>query len=62
MLTVGNFREFTGQGGMLSLTKSRKRVNITINASASERAGLKFNSQLLELSKVFRDETARATS
>jgi hypothetical protein len=58
VLTVGNFREFSDQGGILSLSKNRKRVNIMINASASERAGLEFNSQLLELSTVFRNDTA----
>lgn len=62
VLTVGNFREFSDQGGMLSLTKSRKRVNIRINASISDRAGLKFSSQLLELSRVFRDKSAENTS
>ena len=59
VLTVGNFREFADQGGMLSLSKSRKRVNIMINASVSEHSGLEFSSQLLELSKVFRNDAAR---
>jgi len=54
VLTVGNFREFAEKGGMLSLSKNRKRVNIRINATASERAGLEFNAQLLQLATVFK--------
>lgn len=54
VFTVGNFREFAEKGGMLSLSKNRKRVNIRINATASERAGLEFNAQLLQLATVFK--------
>ncbi|MEP5763318.1 MAG: YfiR family protein [Halieaceae bacterium] len=54
VLTVGNYREFAEQGGMLSLAKGRRRVNIRINATASKRAGLEYNSQLLELATVFK--------
>ncbi|MDJ0877854.1 MAG: YfiR family protein [Halieaceae bacterium] len=55
VLTVGDFREFTQGGGMLSLSKSRKRVNIEINIDVSESVGLEYNSQLLELAKVIKN-------
>lgn len=56
VLTVGNFREFAEHGGMLSLAKGRKRVNIRINSTASARAGVEYNAQLLELATVFEQE------
>ncbi len=54
ILTVGDFSEFANKGGMVSLSKGRKRVNITINVNESDRVGLEFNSQLLELATVIR--------
>jgi hypothetical protein len=61
VLTVGDFREFTRRGGMLSLSRNRTRVSIDINMAVSQRAGLSYNAQLLELATVV-DEGSEAGS
>ena len=52
VLTVGNYREFSEQGGMLSLSRTRSRIEMRIDAAVSKRAGLEYNAQLLELATV----------
>ncbi len=51
-LTVSDAPQFSRQGGMVELTTQDSRIGMTINVAAYQRAGLKINSQLLEISRL----------
>jgi len=54
ILTVGEGNQFTRRGGMISFRTEESRVRLTINTSATDRAGLKVSSQLLKLASIQR--------
>ena len=49
LLTIGETRSFTGQGGIVSLIKVGGKVKFEINETAARRAGLTISAQLLRL-------------
>ncbi len=51
VLTVSDIDEFSEQGGMITLTKSKERLLFDINLQASRLAGLTISSKLIELAR-----------
>lgn len=51
-LTVGDTGTFCRSGGMISLLKTRNRIQFEINRTVAERAGVKISSKLLALATV----------
>ncbi|MEM6641185.1 MAG: YfiR family protein, partial [Pseudomonadota bacterium] len=58
VLTVSDAPDFALDGGVIELSTRDNRVQISINVSASKRAGLEISSQLLELAKIVDDRRA----
>ena len=56
VLTVSDLDEFLARGGMIRFRVHRQKVRFSVNIAAAERAGLKIDSQLLNL--VRREEGA----
>lgn len=52
ILTVGEEAEFTDRGGTVSLNTEDRKVQLSINLEATDRAGLTVNPQLIRLAKV----------
>jgi len=53
-LTIGDTDSFTRDGGMVGLVRVGDQVQIQINLDATQRAGLKISSRLLNLPSVVR--------
>jgi hypothetical protein len=54
VLTVGETREFSARGGIVTFNTESGRVRFEINQGTGERAGLKISAQLLKLASVVR--------
>ncbi len=52
VLTVADFNEFLGDGGMIQLYSENNRIRFAINMDATGRAKLKISSKLLSLARV----------
>ena len=52
VLTVADFNEFLGEGGMIQLYSENNRIRFAINVDATGRAKLKISSKLLSLARV----------
>jgi YfiR/HmsC-like len=52
VLTVADFTEFLGDGGMIQLYSENNRIRFAINVDATGRAKLKISSKLLSLARV----------
>jgi hypothetical protein len=52
VLTVGDSKGFTDQGGMINLVLENDRVQFEVSPAAAERAGLKISSKLLSVAKL----------
>ena len=52
VLTVADFNEFLGDGGMIQLYSENNRIRFAINVDATGRAKLKISSKLLSLARV----------
>jgi hypothetical protein len=55
VLTVGDMPEFCEHGGAINFGVLKNRVQLEINPSAAERAGLQLSSRLLSLAKIVRE-------
>jgi hypothetical protein len=53
-LTVGDSPRFVEQGGIIQLIRADNRLQFNISLEASERAGLRLSSRLLELAANLR--------
>lgn len=59
VLTIADFQGFAEQGGIIEFSRAAPRIGFRINVDASERAGLKISSQLLQVaSDIVREEAA----
>jgi len=56
ILTVSDMRGFAQRGGIINLVTVKKKIRFEINVDAAHLAGLKINSKLLKLAKIFREE------
>lgn len=52
VLTVGDSKGFTGQGGMINFVLENDRVQFEVNRKAAEQAGLRISSKLLSVAKL----------
>jgi hypothetical protein len=52
VLTVGDRKDFVGQGGMINFVLENDRVKFEVSPVAAERAGLKISSRLLSVAKL----------
>jgi YfiR/HmsC-like len=52
VLTVADFTEFLGEGGMIQLYSENNRIRFAINVDSATRAKLKISSKLLSLARV----------
>lgn len=52
VLTVGDSKGFTGQGGMINFVLENDRVQFEVNRKAAKQAGLKISSKLLSVAKL----------
>jgi hypothetical protein len=52
VLTVGEGREFTERGGIVSFVIANRRVGLTVNLGASRAAGLAISSKLLDVASI----------
>jgi len=52
ILTIGETREFTRAGGMITFFLNQGRIRFRINPDAARRSGLTFSSSLLELATI----------
>jgi hypothetical protein len=52
ILTVSDNENFIHNGGMIAITKNRRRLHPTINVSNLKKAGLKASAKLLELATL----------
>jgi hypothetical protein len=52
VLTVADFNEFLGEGGMIQLYSENNRIRFAIDVDATGRAKLKISSKLLSLARV----------
>jgi hypothetical protein len=52
VLTVGDSKGFTEQGGMINFVLENDRVQFEVNRKAADQAGLKISSKLLSVAKV----------
>jgi hypothetical protein len=52
VLTVGDTKDFVGQGGMINFILEDDRVKFEVSPAAAERAGLKISSKLLSVAKL----------
>lgn len=57
LLTIGDVDQFAEKGGMIELTRGRKRIGFRINLQRANRAGLKIAAPLLELATIVETET-----
>lgn len=55
VLTVGDARDFTRQGGVIGFTMEDDRVHFEINVDAAARTGLKLSSKLLNVATIVHD-------
>jgi hypothetical protein len=55
VLTVGDIPTFCENGGVINFGVLDNRVQLEINPSAAERAGLQLSSRLLSLAKIIRE-------
>jgi hypothetical protein len=56
ILTISDIREFSKQGGMVTLVTEKEKVRFEVNLDAAQEAGLKISSQLLKLANIIRKE------
>ncbi len=54
VLTVADFEEFAGRGGMIGFVRQNTRVGFEINEESAKKAGLKVSAKLLYLGKGVR--------
>lgn len=54
LLTVGEEESFTQAGGMVGLVKVGDQIQIQVNLEATQRAGIKISSRLLNLAVIVR--------
>ena len=54
ILTIGDHKNFSEHGGIISLAVEQNRVSFLINVEASEASGLDISAQLLQLATVIR--------
>lgn len=54
ILTVGESEEFTKAGGIIGFYMESAQVHFIINLKAAEKAGITFNSRLLQVAKTVR--------
>jgi hypothetical protein len=52
VLTVGDAKDFAGQGGMINFVLENDRVQFEVNRKAADQAGLKISSKLLSVAKL----------
>ena len=57
ILTVGEMRQFAGQGGAIGLVKQGEEVHFEVNLDAVEASQLKLSSKLLRLAEIVRPNT-----
>jgi hypothetical protein len=55
VLTVGDMPAFCESGGAINFAMADNRVQLEINPTAAERAGLQLSSRLLSLAKIVRE-------
>lgn len=55
VLTVGETKGFTQQGGIINFILVEKKVRFEINIDAAKRSGLKISSKLLSLAKIVKE-------
>jgi hypothetical protein len=55
VLTVGDMPEFCENGGAINFEVTDNRVQLEINPTAAERAGLQVSSRLLSLARIVRE-------
>ncbi len=56
VLTVGDFRRFAEDGGMVGLVTSNNRVRLEVNLAAARASGLKMDSNLLRSATIVNAE------
>jgi hypothetical protein len=56
-LTVGESAGFPGAGGMINFSLENNNVKLEMNLDATTRAGLKVNSKLIAVSRLFSSES-----
>ncbi len=59
ILTVGETDSFVREGGMVGLVKVRDQIQIQVNLEATQQAGVKISSRLLNLAVLVRPASAR---
>jgi hypothetical protein len=57
VLTVGDADGFADAGGMIGLVTADDRIQFEVNLDPAQRAGLKINSQLLQLARAVKGRT-----
>lgn len=57
VLTVGEFEQFTDDGGVINFTKKEGNVRLEINLPAAQRAHLQISSKLLSVADVVKGKT-----
>ncbi len=56
LLLVGDMDEFAQRGGMINLALKNETVTLEINVDALNRAGIKVNSRLLNMSRIVHEK------
>lgn len=54
VLTIGDYNDFTRQGGMIGLFVEANRVQFSVNLNAAQSAGLKMSARMLQLAHNLR--------
>jgi len=58
ILTVGETDSFVREGGMVGLVKVRDQIQIQVNLEATQQAGVKISSRLLNLAVLVRSASS----
>ncbi len=58
VLTIGNVKGFTQNGGIVNFIRKKDSVHFEINPEAGIRAGLKISSKLLRLAEIVREDNS----
>jgi hypothetical protein len=58
ILTVGETDSFVREGGMVGLVKVRDQIQIQVNLEATQQAGVKISSRLLNLAVLVRSDSS----
>ncbi|HHD57215.1 MAG TPA: YfiR family protein [Desulfobulbaceae bacterium] len=59
ILTIGETREFTRAGGMITFFLNKGRIRFRINPEAARHSGLKLSSSLLELATIVHQHSSK---